>query len=207
MDGEQLHWQEGFDFLDDEVDADFVVAAFWDDDIGEALGRLDEFHVHGADGGHPLLDDGFHGAAAFFDIALQAAHEAEVGVGIHEDFDIHQISQGAVFEDEDAFDQDGGMRLDANHIGLAAMRGKIVGGEVDRLAGAQLAEMLDEEGRLDRVGMIEIELVALFEGELGMVFVIRVVADDDGMSGGKRFYDFARDSGFAGAGAAADADD
>lgn len=40
-----------------------------------------------------------------------------------------------------------------------------------------------------------------------MVFVIGIVADDDGVPGGKGFGDFARDGGFAGAGAAANADD
>ena len=193
--------------MDDEVDADLVAAAFGDDDVGKALGRLDELHVHGTDGGHVLLDDGFHGAAALIDVALEAAHEADVGVGVHEDFDVHQFAEGRVFENEDALENDGGARLDAGDLRDAAMRGEIVRGQIDGFAGAQPAKMLDEERRFDRVGMIEIEPGAILEREFGMVFVIGIVAEHHGRIGRKRLDDFARERGFAGAGAAADADD
>jgi len=55
--------------------------------------------------------------------------------------------------------------------------------------------------------MIEIELHALFERELGEALVIVVLLEDDDVCFRKRFDNAAGDGGLAGAGASADADD
>ena len=69
--------------------------AFRDDDVGVALGRFDELHVHGAHGVQVLLDDRFGGAPALDDVALQAANEAQVGVGVDEDLDVEELRRSA----------------------------------------------------------------------------------------------------------------
>ena len=61
--------------------------------------------VHGPDGGQVLADHRFHGTTSLGDVPLQAADEADVGVGIHKDLDIHQLSQGLVGKDQDALHQ------------------------------------------------------------------------------------------------------
>ncbi len=202
-----LLWDEGLDFLDDEVNADFVVGAFGEDDVGEAFGRLDELEVHGADGGHVLLDHLLHGAAALFDVALQAADEPQIGVGVHEDLDVHQFAQRGIFENQNAVNDDGRARLDAHHFRQAAVRGEVVRGAVNGFPGAQLADVLDQQRRINGIGMVVIELGALVERKLGMVLVIRVVRENDGVFLGERFDNFAGDRGLARSRPAADADD
>ncbi len=81
---------------------DGVQPAFGDDHIGIAFGRLDKLHVHGADGGEVLVDDHLGRPAALGDVALQAADEADVGVGIDKNLDIEQLAQIRVAKDQDA---------------------------------------------------------------------------------------------------------
>ena len=50
---------------------------------------------------------------ALLDVALQPSHQAQVGVGVDEDLDVHQVAQPLVGEDQDALDQDDGLRIDA----------------------------------------------------------------------------------------------
>src|SRR6266545_1804184 len=68
--------QQPVDPRDDHVDRDGVQSAARDDDIGVALGRLDELQVHGPHRPQILIDHRFDGSTALADIALEPADEA-----------------------------------------------------------------------------------------------------------------------------------
>ena len=65
----------------------------------------DELQVHRADGQLILLDDRL-GRTAARRVALQAADEANVGIGVHEELDVEQVAQGWLHEDQDALHHD-----------------------------------------------------------------------------------------------------
>ena len=85
---DDLSWEQRANFLNHQIDADFIVPAFWNDYVGVALGRFYEFHVHRANCRHVLVNHGFDGAAPFANVSPQAADEAQVRFGIDENFDV-----------------------------------------------------------------------------------------------------------------------
>src|SRR5690606_7488116 len=80
-------------------------------------------------------------------------------------------------------------------------------GDVDRLAALEAREVLDQELRLQRVRVVEVELAALLVGEVRAVAVVVVVLDDADVLGRERAHDVLRDRGLAGSGPSRDADD
>ncbi len=81
---------------------------------------------------------------------------------------------------------------------------EVVDGTLDGLAGGEAADVLDDEFGLEGVGVVEVAFVAGVEGELGEVAVVEVEGEEGGVElGGK----LGGEGGFAGAGAAADAED
>ncbi len=88
-----------------------------------------------------LMTD-FGGAAAFGDVTLQAADEAQIGVGIHENLDIEQFTQFRFRKDQNSFHQDDTARLDCERPVGAAMGGEIIDGDFGRLPIFKLLNML-----------------------------------------------------------------
>ena len=78
--------QQPGDPRDDHIDRHRVEPAAGDDNVGVALGRLDELQVHGAHRPQILLDHRLDRPPALGDIALQPADEAQVALGIDEQF-------------------------------------------------------------------------------------------------------------------------
>ena len=81
--------------------------------------------VHGLDRCKVLAKHGIEAAAALGNVAADAADEADVGVRIHKDLDIHLIAQGVVLKDQDTLDQNDLARLDRNGFVRAGI-GRIV---------------------------------------------------------------------------------
>ena len=71
----------------------FVFDASRNDQVGPAFAWFDEFEVHGAHGFQVLLNDAVQRAAALDGVALQASQDADVGVGIDENFDVELVAQ------------------------------------------------------------------------------------------------------------------
>ena len=76
------------DFAANKFDADVVVCAFGNNQIGVAFRRLDKLEVHRAHGGVILRDDGFDRATAFDNIALKPSNKSNIVGSINENFDI-----------------------------------------------------------------------------------------------------------------------
>jgi hypothetical protein len=168
---------------------------------------LDEFKIHGADGVEILEHDGGEGAAAFAGIALDAADEADVGVGIHEHLDIHQAAQFGFGEDEDAVHENDGGGLDGDGFGEAGVGGKVIDRQGDGAALAEFADMAGKQVAFEGVGVVHILLRALFHRQVRQVAVVGVVGEIGDVAGADAVENLAGDGGFAGGGAAGDAED
>ena len=176
-----------------------------DGEGGAGLGGEDELLGHGADGGGVLLADTGFGAAAFADVAVDAAAETDLVGGVDEDGDgVERAGRGEV-HGEDAFDDDevgGGDGV--KRAGDAGVGAEVVDGSLDGVAFGEGAEMRDKELAFKRVGVVEVALVAGVERELGEIAVVQVQWEERGFELGG---EFAGEGGFAGAGTAGDAEE
>ncbi len=106
---------------------------------------------------------------------------------------------------EDAFYDDEGTRGDlVEGVGDAGVCGEVVAGAVNGVALGEGADVGDEELGLEGVGVVKILFVAVVEGELREIAVVPVERKERGVEGGG---EFAGEGGFAGTGAAGDAED
>jgi hypothetical protein len=80
--------EQRLDACNDHIHGDYVESALRNDDVGITFGRLDKIQVHGADGSEILVYDRFYGTTSFLDISLETADEADIRIGIYEDFDV-----------------------------------------------------------------------------------------------------------------------
>src|SRR5574341_444644 len=81
----------------------FILAALWNDDMRVALARLDKFHIHRADGVHPLLNHGVRSASALRNIALESPDKPHIIVGIDEDTYVEQFPKSHFTEYQNSF--------------------------------------------------------------------------------------------------------
>ena len=86
---------------DDRIESHLILAPFGDDQIGVALGGLDELLVHRADGGQILIDYRLQRAAACLDVTHQPADESDIGRGVHEQLDIDPPPELRFGQDQD----------------------------------------------------------------------------------------------------------
>ena len=70
---------------------DGEVAVAGHDEVRVFAGGFDISLVHGARGCEVLMNDGFGGAPAFIDVAVDAADQANVGRDIYENFQVEEI--------------------------------------------------------------------------------------------------------------------
>ena len=74
------------------VRGDGEVAVAGHDEVRVFAGGFDISLVHGARGCEVLMNDGFGGASAFIDVAVDAADQANVGRDIYENFQVEEIA-------------------------------------------------------------------------------------------------------------------
>ena len=79
------------DPLDNHIQGHHVMAPLQNHNVGKALGGLHELLVHGLDGGEVLRHHRVQGAAPLLHVPGDAAEDAHIGVGVHENLDVHQI--------------------------------------------------------------------------------------------------------------------
>lgn len=105
-----------------------------DDEVGLLAGGFYEGGVHGACGGEVLVDNRFLGAASFDDVAFDAACEANVWGGVYEDFEVEEVAELGMGENENAFNEDNGNRIELDRFRCTCVQGKVIGGHLDRFA-------------------------------------------------------------------------
>src|SRR5690606_18373027 len=133
-----------------------------------------EFEVHGSHGLHPLVDNRLDGTPTIADVTLQPANEAHVVVRLDEDPDVEQVAQASIGKDQDAFDQDDALRVDDTDFFRAAVMSKVIDRHTDRLTALQRLDVLYEQFRVQRVGVVEVDRRALRFRQVTEVAIIGV---------------------------------
>ena len=121
----------------DHIEGGGVESAFGDDHIRVPFRGFDKFEVHGPHCGLILLDDRLGCASAFGEIALKAADESQIGIGIHENFDIEQFAELGFRKDQYPFHNDDTARLNGEGFLRPPIGGEIVDGNLNRLPVAE----------------------------------------------------------------------
>jgi hypothetical protein len=155
--------QTPLNFSDDHLDRDRVVTAARNDHIRVSLARLDELEVHRLNGGQVLLDDFIQRPAAHVSVALDAADESNVRVGIDENLDVAEVANPFIDEQQNPVDDNDVGRLDTCCIRAPQVRHEIILRFRDGLPVAQRIQVRDEKIVVESIGMIPIELPALIE--------------------------------------------
>lgn len=101
--------------------------------------------MHGAYGFIVLFSDRVEIASALAHIASDASEDADIGVGIDEDFDVEHVAERLETEEQDAFDDDDGNGIDVNGIvEESRVRFEVVERDVDGLTAFEPFEVIDE---------------------------------------------------------------
>lgn len=114
----------------------YLLAALGDDEVCLAFARLDKLLVHGLDGCEVLAHHAVQSAAAGFDVADDATQNADVGVGVHKDLDVHQVAELLGCKNQDALHNNDGSRINGDRLVAAVVDGVIVDGNFYALPGA-----------------------------------------------------------------------
>src|SRR5205807_10591697 len=146
--------------------------------------------------------------AARFDVAREPPQEANVGRRVDEELDVDALAQLRLGEHEDAFDDDHLSRLDALRLfEIARMRGEFVHRHFHRRSFRQYIEMPNKQLGLQRIRMIEVDLMPLLGRVAVEITVVRVVRNPFDAVFADAIVDRTRNGGLARTRAAGDADD
>jgi hypothetical protein len=183
------------------------VAALGDDQVGVPLARFDELQMHGPDDLAVLPHHRLEAAAALGDVPGQAADQALVVVHVHVQPDVHEPAQVGVLQHQDALDEHDVRRLHPPHRTGAAVAGVIIDGHVHRHAGPQVLQVSHQQSRLERLGVVVVDPLALRRRHVGVVTVVGVVVQDGHGLARRRLAHPGRDGGLARPRAPGHADD
>mmetsp|Transcript_43711 Transcript_43711/g.137262 ORF Transcript_43711/g.137262 Transcript_43711/m.137262 type:complete len:251 (-) Transcript_43711:387-1139(-) len=145
--------------------------------------------VHGPHGAEVLVDDTRDVAATLAHVAQEPPDEARVGVGVHKDLNVEQISELVMREDEDPLDEDDRARHHVDGLRLARVRAEVVLRHLDLLTAQQRLDVLEQQLRVERVGVVKVALLALLRRQVRQVLVVVVVADERDVIRTKRLED------------------
>ena len=80
-------------------------------------------------------------------------------------------------------------------VSAAGVAGEVVKRHLDGLAGLEVLKVPDQQGGLERVGVVVIERGAIFEPQVVAIAVVTVVLEDDDVFRAEAVYDPTDDSG------------
>ena len=110
-------------------------------------------------------------------VARDAARQPHLVRHVEEEREIEQRTCLGLVQQQNAFHEHDGTRLDQAVVADTPVRHEAIARRPHRSEGAQRAQVLDEEGRIERVRHVVVERGALGGRQLAAVAVIRVVAE------------------------------
>ncbi len=162
-----------------------------------------------------MVDYGFHTARSFVYVATESSDKAYVVVRIDENFYVEEIAQLFVFKNKYSFNNHDAFGLFFYPV-TAAVNGIIVSGVVDFLprlyrnlhafAAAQSLQVLHQQLGIKGIRVVEVFCRTLFEGQIFVVLVIVVMAQEQHLVGFEVFYNFVGEGGFSATRSARNAD-
>ena len=167
----------------DHFHGDQVMAANGDDDIRVFFTGFHIHFMHGLYGRQILIDDRVQGTAALIDIPADTPQDADIGIGVHKNADIHQLPQLGLSQDHDPVDDQDTGRLNGNDLIAAVMDRIVIDRTVDR---EPLSKQLDM--RSHQVGVKSFRRVIILARTflIGLVmlgFIIIIVIQNGYLSG------------------------
>ena len=182
------------------------MSALRNDDISETLAGFDKLLVHRLEDALVSLDDLFGSPSALHHIAFHDAYETVVGIGIHENLQVHLLAHLGLAERHDTLYHDyfAGLNMDSL-LGTGAGDVRI-DGLLDRLAFFEHSDMLGEQRPVEGIGMVEIDVLTLLDRHITAVFVVRILRDDNHFAFWETFDKLSDYRSFTRAGTARNAD-
>ena len=98
-------------------------------------------------------------------------------------------------------------RFDVLHFVTAVVVGVVVYGAVDGTAGLELLQVVDEQGIVESVRVVVVQLAALFKGQVVVALIVAVVGDQPHLVLAKALLQPQGQGGLAAAGTACNAND
>ena len=163
---------EAADVVGQHLHGGAVLAAVGHDDVRVPLAGLHKGLVHGFDRGEVLVDDAVQRAAPLFDVPQDAAEDALIGVGIYINFVVEQLAQLRLHKGQDALHDEHRGRFNVLHFVTAVVVGVVVYGAVDGTAGLELLQVVDEQGIVESVRVVVVQLAALFKGQVVVALIV-----------------------------------
>ena len=121
-----------------------------------------------------MLKHHIHGTAAFHHIATDIAHQPDVGVGIHEDLQVHHVAQFLIVQGHDTLDDDDGLGIHMDGLLQTVTLYIGIGGLFDGLAVLEFLDLLRQQFPVEGIGMVEVDLPALLRCQACRIVIIRV---------------------------------
>ena len=155
-----------------------VLSPLRNDEVGKTLRGFDELLVHGLEHLEVAVDDHLGRTSPFLRVTPHDANEPLVGVGIHENLQVHEVAQPGIPQRHDALDDDDLAGLHVDRLLQSVADEEAVGGLLDGLALAQVFHLLDEERPVEGIGVVEVDLTAFLHAEERGVVVVRILGDE-----------------------------
>eukprot|EP00962_Isochrysis_galbana_P000871 scaffold250_cov110-Isochrysis_galbana.AAC.15 len=120
--------------------------------------------MHGPDRLLVLPNYVVNAAAALGDVAAEAPYEAQIRLRVDEDLDVARCRHLSLGKDQDSLDEDdaGGAHV-LPALRLARVGGVVVDGHVHRLAVTQRMQVTHQQRRVERIGMVKVDLRTLLD--------------------------------------------
>ena len=143
----------------------------------------------------------------FLHVPHKTAQDALVGVGVHEDLVVEHGAQLRLYKGQDALHDEHRGRFNVLHFVTAVVVGVVVYGAVDGTAGLELLQVVDEQGIVESVRVVVVQLAALFKGQVVVALIVAVVGDQPHLVLAKALLQPQGQGGLAAAGTACNAND
>ena len=163
--------------------------------------------MHGAHRLEVVVNHASGGAAPLEGIALEAPDEAHVGVGVHENFELHPLAQTRFVERKNTLEHDDWGRKHAQSLERAGIFHEVVGGHLHRNPVIEGVQVLTQQGPVEGGGVVVVGLEPSREGYIALVAIKVVLNQQRHFILAHRLEDAAGYGGFAAATASSHLDD
>src|SRR5688572_22103595 len=134
--------------------------------------------MHGPNGIIVLFANRLEIAASLFNVTSDATEDSNISICIDKDLHVELIAQLFLDEGQDALNDknargDYGARLFKARMGL-----EVIDGHINSLAPSQLFDVLDEQGRFERIRMVVVKLAALLISKVLAILIVGIVVNN-----------------------------
>jgi hypothetical protein len=106
---------------------------------------------------------------------MQSSDEANIGIRVYEDLQVHHRSQIGIDQHEDSFDYDDGLRFYMDSFGFSRMSCVLIDRLLDVFAGGKRFEVVDQQFGIERIGVVKVDLVPQVHRHVTEISVVRIL--------------------------------